>query len=526
MKTLFNTLGFMAVSIFAFAGQIRAQDTQTMPDEQNAPQAQNPNDGVSFQTFYDDLANQGTWIQTDKYGYVFQPTESDSNWRPYTYGHWVNTSSGMTWVSDDSFGWATDHYGRWTNIDGQGWVWVPGYTWAPAWVSWRENNDDVGWAPLPPDSDQGIDYYSDDDYFTGADLDFGFHIGDDCDLAYGIGPYWYNFCPIVFIGDRDCWRHFRDRRDNFAFIRGTRNVTNINFRRDGAGRFDRVRAEGPSVAALNARAHTPIATAQLTTATRMNEAGLHGNSLAVFAPRINPATAHTARPERVAQTLTNTSVNRGTEPSRPLAVNSHVAPAAATTEQVHAATVASGTSAANARVATSTTPVTRSLSQGLTTLHAGARTTRTYDVGRPAVSTESRFTGESAERPTLSSSGESRFMGENVRQQAIMPTRTSPSFRTFPTASDGQVFHSSSAFQHASAPAFRESVPAYHPQESFQHSFAPAPQQHFSAAPAEHFSGGSFGGGERSVSGGGGHASAGGGGGGGGHAGGGGGGHR
>ena len=25
-------------------------------------------------------------------------------------------------------------------------------------------------------------------------------IGDDCDLAYGIGPWWYNFCPVAFIG--------------------------------------------------------------------------------------------------------------------------------------------------------------------------------------------------------------------------------------------------------------------------------------------------------------------------------------
>ena len=79
---------------------------------------------------------------------------------------------------------------------------------------------------------------------------FGFHIGDDCDVAYGIGPAWYNFCPVAYIGDRDCWRHFRDHRDNFAFIGRTRNVTNLNFRRDGAGRFGHVRAEGPSVAAL------------------------------------------------------------------------------------------------------------------------------------------------------------------------------------------------------------------------------------------------------------------------------------
>jgi hypothetical protein len=221
MKTFASTFGLAAVLALAlFTVAARAQDAT----------AQN-NSSASFQTFYDQLASQGTWIQTNNYGYVWQPTESNPNWRPYTYGHWINTPDGMDWVSDESFGWATYHYGRWVNIEGYGWVWVPGYTWAPAWVSWREDDDDVGWAPLPPDSDVGIDYYDDGD----LDLGFGFHIGDDCDLAYGIGAFCYNFCPIAYIGDRDAWRHFRDPRDNFALINHTRNVTNINFNRTGAG---------------------------------------------------------------------------------------------------------------------------------------------------------------------------------------------------------------------------------------------------------------------------------------------------
>ncbi len=322
MKTFIRTLGLATAFAFVLcAGQARAQD-----DSAQAGATTQGDSGVSFQTFYDQLASQGSWINTDQYGYVFQPTENDPNWRPYTYGHWVNTDAGMTWVSDDSFGWATDHYGRWANIDGYGWVWVPGYTWAPAWVSWRTSDEDVGWAPLPPDSDEGIDYYDDDDYFTDADFGFGFHIGDDCDLAYGIGPWYYNFCPIAFIGDRDCWRHFHDRRDNFALIGHTRNVTNINYRRDGAGRFGHVHAEGPSVAALNAHARTHIETAQLASASRVGDAGLHGNRLAVFAPRVDPTTAKTARPNSVSRTLANTNVNRGTDINRPLAVNSAVRP--------------------------------------------------------------------------------------------------------------------------------------------------------------------------------------------------------
>ena len=32
-----------------------------------------------------------------------------------------------------------------------GWMWIPGNEWAPAWVDWRRGDEDVGWAPLPPE---------------------------------------------------------------------------------------------------------------------------------------------------------------------------------------------------------------------------------------------------------------------------------------------------------------------------------------------------------------------------------------
>src|SRR5476649_1000552 len=83
MKTRYLLLAFVALSAFFLSpGLLRAQD--------------NPNDdqGVSFQTFYDQLSDQGTWIQTDDYGYVFQPTVTDPNWAPYTDGHWVDSDEG------------------------------------------------------------------------------------------------------------------------------------------------------------------------------------------------------------------------------------------------------------------------------------------------------------------------------------------------------------------------------------------------------------------------------------------------
>jgi len=532
MNTFFKTLGLVALLAFTLTpGFVRAQDEQngnsniSQAGDNNAPQ--NGDTNVSFQTFYDQLASQGTWIQTDQYGYVFQPTESDPNWRPYTYGHWVNTDAGMSWVSNEPFGWATDHYGRWVNLDGYGWVWVPGYTWAPAWVSWRDGDDDVGWAPLPPDSDVGIDFF--DDYFDWGFGFFGFHIGNDCDLAYGIGPWCYNFCPVAYIGDPDCWRHFRDRRDNFALIDHTRNVTNINFHRDGAGQFGRVTTEGPSVAALNARSRTPIEHVQLTSASRLGNAGLRGDTLAVYAPRIDPATVKTARPESVGRTLANTSVNRGTDINRPLAVNSRIRPASPTAEQIHAATLAQSHMPANAKVATTDTRISRPLTRPLSSLRTDTRSTSIFGGGAsentamgatraaaPSVSTESRYTGEPVTRHTSApSSEESIYTGEAAGPQVSVPSRTTSTFSSVPSYSSGESYHPSRVF-HTSAPLFRSSAPSYyHPQQSFR-SFAPAPQPHFNGggfrggAPAAHFSGGSFGGGGRSY-GGGVHASGGGG---------------
>jgi hypothetical protein len=105
---------------------------------------------VDLGFFYDSLAPYGNWIQRPSYGWVWTPREVSASWRPYQAGHWVWSDEGWTWLSDEPYGWATYHYGRWYQDPEIGWAWVPGNDWAPAWVSWQEGNDYVGWAPLPP----------------------------------------------------------------------------------------------------------------------------------------------------------------------------------------------------------------------------------------------------------------------------------------------------------------------------------------------------------------------------------------
>src|ERR1700737_2259395 len=106
---------------------------------------------VSFNLFFDALAPYGNWVTTPDYGYVWSPGDVGQDWEPYSNGHWVWTDYGWTWDSYEPWGWAPFHYGRWVYTDYYGWVWIPGTRWAPAWVTWYEGPDYVGWAPLPLD---------------------------------------------------------------------------------------------------------------------------------------------------------------------------------------------------------------------------------------------------------------------------------------------------------------------------------------------------------------------------------------
>jgi hypothetical protein len=103
--------------------------------------------------FYDQLSPYGRWIEYGSYGWVWTPYDVSVGWRPYTVGHWAYTEWGWTWVSDEPWGWAAYHYGRWAFDADYGWLWIPGEVWAPAWVAWRYGDDWVGWAPLPPRAD-------------------------------------------------------------------------------------------------------------------------------------------------------------------------------------------------------------------------------------------------------------------------------------------------------------------------------------------------------------------------------------
>jgi hypothetical protein len=164
---------------------------------------------VSFNLFFDALAPYGNWVSTPDYGYAWSPTNVGQDWEPYTNGHWVWTDYGWTWVSYEPWGWAPYHYGRWVYTDYDGWVWIPGTRWAPAWVTWYEGSDYVGWAPLPPDEG------------------FSAEVGISFSNYHYYAPREAVFVPSGFFLSTRIRDVIVPRSRNVTIINNTRNINNI-----------------------------------------------------------------------------------------------------------------------------------------------------------------------------------------------------------------------------------------------------------------------------------------------------------
>ncbi len=196
----------LAVAIFSLA----------FPAAQRAKAAD-----ISIDFFYNNLNQGGNWIEVGDYGYCWQPSVAVSNpgWRPYSDGYWAYTNVGWTWVSYEDFGWATYHYGRWSRLRNHGWVWMPGREWGPAWVSWRTGGDYVGWAPLPPRYGA-----------SGRELVYqGRPISNTVDIDFDIGPAYYNFVNVRYIGEPVLRDRIFAPTQNITYINQTVNVTNIRY---------------------------------------------------------------------------------------------------------------------------------------------------------------------------------------------------------------------------------------------------------------------------------------------------------
>lgn len=281
-----------------------------------APAVAYAQDEVSFEFFQEALSPYGDWIQVGDYGLCWQPSGVGADWSPYTDGYWSYTDAGWTWVSYEDFGGITYHYGRWVSVEDAGWCWVPDYDWGPAWVSWRNNDDYVGWAPLPPE----------------ARWDSSVGIGITVDSSYDIGPEYYNFCGVADFGAPVIREVLIPRPRNSVIIVNTVNITNITINtgfRDGYWGGGVPFCGGPRYDFISRRVSRPIPALKLVRETNITniynntvvnknvtiinkngggrgraiQAVQRGNELIVPAPRIrrmeNPMAQLKIKPQRV-----------------------------------------------------------------------------------------------------------------------------------------------------------------------------------------------------------------------------------
>lgn len=221
---------------------------------------------VSYQTFYDELSPYGQWVEDPEYGNVWVPNE-EAGYRPYgTDGHWVMTDQGNMWVSDAPYGWAAYHYGRWTYNSYYGWVWIPGYEWAPAWVSWRSGGGYYGWAPMGPGYVAGGVYDYPDNYWV------------------FVGPQ-YLYEPNVY-----GYYHPRHVR---RYIRSSSYITETYV--DNG--YHSTYYYGPRREVIERESNRPVQVYRVSNANAPRQTSAGGGVVQVYRPVVNQETRTTARPQ-------------------------------------------------------------------------------------------------------------------------------------------------------------------------------------------------------------------------------------
>lgn len=218
-----------------------------------------------YMAFYQDLAPHGQWFRDPRYGMVWVPRVSNG-FVPYqTNGYWAMTQYGNTWMSSYSWGWAAFHYGRWTFDQMFGWIWLPGRTWGPAWVSWRQGGGYYGWAPLGP----GMNY----------NMSFGYNAGFNC----------WTFVPMGNIYHTGGYNRYM-RNVNVYNVYNQTTVIN-NYNRQGGRNI----VLGPSRRDVEGAARRPVQVYRLEDRNTRGTARVSGNNISMYRPDVQ-RTASSARP--------------------------------------------------------------------------------------------------------------------------------------------------------------------------------------------------------------------------------------
>jgi hypothetical protein len=182
-----------------------------------------------------------------------------------------------------------------------GWMWVPGYEWAPAWVSWRGGSDYYGWAPLGP--------------------------GMSANISVGSIPYnnWA-FVPSRYISSSRLNNYYVNPSRNVTIINNTTIINNNTVINNG-NRTRPAYNPGPPVREVEQTTGSRIRQYNLAQASKPGAPQVTNNTLRVYRPVVNEGTNNSnARPQRVVtpdqiKTPQNNVPNRNNtnnEPSAPV----------------------------------------------------------------------------------------------------------------------------------------------------------------------------------------------------------------
>ncbi len=272
----------------------------------SAPHSAQARADVSFDYFYDALLPYGEWIEVEGHGLCWRPVDVGADWTPYADGYWAFTDAGWTWVGYEEFAGIVYHYGRWLQVEDEGWCWKPDYEWGPGWVSWRNSDDYIGWAPLPPRA-----YWQPE-----------IGISTWVDTVADIGPAYYSFCRVRDFGAPVLRAVIISRTRNVTIIRNTVNITNITYNSYGSSPV--IYNGGPSYTFISSRCERPIPTLKLVRRTHFDTPDFHGgpgrfspnartvgNQLFVNAPNVAPPERPAFFHEKVRKTFAADKVTNG-----------------------------------------------------------------------------------------------------------------------------------------------------------------------------------------------------------------------
>jgi hypothetical protein len=143
-----------------------------------------------------------------------------------------------------------------------GWLWVPGYEWSPAWVTWGMFDDFYAWAPLMPGVNVGIAF-----------------------STWVPTPFYWNIVGANHIYDRDLYRSAIDRDHIPDYVKRISIINNFG----NTSLHNHFYSRGPAINDVERYTRRTITPASIKTVNNKVMANRDGNQIQVFRPVVtNP----------------------------------------------------------------------------------------------------------------------------------------------------------------------------------------------------------------------------------------------